>query len=60
MDAQVRIGANRNFVLQRALLIYGDGSGAFATLHEVKDGKDGAPYLAVRGRNAVFQAAFSS
>ena len=45
MDAQVRIGANRNFVLQRALLIYGDGSGAFATLHEVKDGKDGAPYL---------------
>src|SRR3990172_8777280 len=45
MDAQVRIGANRNFVLQRALLIYGDGSGAFATLHEVKYGKDGAPYL---------------
>ena len=45
MDAQVRIGAIRNFVLQRALLIYGDGSGAFATLHDVRGEKEGAPYL---------------
>jgi len=45
VDAQVRIGANRNFVLQRAVLIYGDGSGAFATLHEVRAEKEGAPYL---------------
>lgn len=45
MEAQVRIGANRNFVLQRAVLIYGDGSGAFATLHEVRGEKEGAPYL---------------
>ena len=45
MDAQVRVGANRNFVLQQALLIYGGGSGAFATLHEVRGEKEGAPYL---------------
>src|SRR3990170_4041822 len=45
MEAQVRIGANRRFALKNALLVYGDGSGAFATLHEVRGEKDGAPYL---------------
>ena len=45
MEAQVRIGANRRFVLRNAVLIYGDGSGAFATLHEVRGEKEGAPYL---------------
>ena len=44
MEAQVRIGANRRFVLRNAVLIYGDGSGAFATLHEVRGEKEGAPY----------------
>ena len=45
MEAQVRIGANRRFVLKNALLIYGDGSGAFATLHDVRAEKEGAPFL---------------
>ena len=45
MEAQVRIGANRRFILRNALLVSGDGSGAFATLHEVRGEKDGAPYL---------------
>ena len=45
MESQVRIGANRRFVLRNALLIYGDGSGAFATLHDVRGEKEGAPYL---------------
>ena len=45
MEAQVRIGANRRFILKNALLVYGDGSGAFATLHEVRGEKEGAPYL---------------
>ena len=45
MEAQVRIGASRRFILRNALLVYGDGSGAFATLHEVRGEKEGAPYL---------------
>ena len=45
MEARVRIGANRRFTLRNALLVYGDGSGAFATLHEVRGEKEGAPYL---------------
>ena len=45
MEAQVRIGASRRFVLKNALLIYGDGSGAFATLHDVRGEKEGAPHL---------------
>ena len=45
METQVRIGANRHFVLRNALLIYSDGSGAFSTLHEVRGEKEGAPYL---------------
>src|SRR5579859_2103946 len=45
MEAQVRIGASRNFTLKNAVLVYGDGSAAFATLHEVQAEKDQAPYL---------------
>ena len=45
MEAQVRIGASRNFALKQAVLIYGDGSAAFATLHEVRAEKGQAPYL---------------
>jgi PRTRC genetic system protein B len=45
MEAQVRIGASRNFTLKNAVLVYGDGSAAFATLHEVRVEKDQAPYL---------------
>jgi hypothetical protein len=43
MEAQVRIGANRRFILRNALLVYGDGSGAFATLHEVRGEKKARP-----------------
>ena len=35
MEARVAIGANRNFVLKNAVLVYGDGTTAFATLHPV-------------------------
>jgi PRTRC genetic system protein B len=45
MDAHVRIGDNRNFSLKKAVLVYEEGSRAFATLHEVKSGPDVAPYL---------------
>jgi len=45
MESQVRIGASRRFVLRNEVLIYGDGSGAFATLHDVRGEKEGAPYL---------------
>ena len=45
MEAQIRIGARREFVLKRALLIYGDESSAFATLHEVRAEKGKTPYL---------------
>lgn len=45
MEAQVRIGASGSFVLKQAVLIYGDGSAAFATLHDVVAQKEGAPYL---------------
>jgi len=45
MEAQLRIGASRNFTLKNAVLIYGDGSAAFATLHEVRAEKGQAPYL---------------
>jgi len=45
MEAQVRIGANRRFVLKNALLLYSDGSGAFATLHDVRASEGGAPFL---------------
>ena len=46
MEARVAIGANRNFVLKNAVLVYGDGTTAFATLHPVvSKGNHGAPYL---------------
>lgn len=46
MQARVAIGANRSFVLKNAVLIYGDGTTAFATLHPVfSKGNDQAPYL---------------
>ncbi len=45
MEVRVRIGANRRFILKNAVLVYGDGSGAFATLHDVRGEKEGAPYL---------------
>jgi len=47
MQAYVNIGANREFRLTEAILIYrGGGEGAFASLHQVKQVENGAPYLA--------------
>jgi PRTRC genetic system protein B len=47
MKAYVNIGANSEFKLTEALLVYrGGGDGAFASLHQVKQGEDGIPYLA--------------
>jgi hypothetical protein len=46
MEARVAIGANRSFVLRNAVLLYGDGTTAFATLHPVvSKGNDQTPYL---------------
>ncbi|MGH9454835.1 MAG: PRTRC system protein B [Terriglobia bacterium] len=45
MDAQVRIGTSREFKLRHAVLVYGDGSGAFCTLHKVRTEDGTAPYL---------------
>jgi PRTRC genetic system protein B len=45
MNVQVQIGDNRTFSLKQAVLIYQDGSRAFATLHEVKRRPNEAPYL---------------
>ena len=45
MDVHVRIGDNRIFALKQAVLLYQEGSRAFATLHEVKSRPDGPPYL---------------
>lgn len=45
MDVHVRIGDNRIFTLKQAVLIYREGSRAFATVHEVKHHPDQAPYL---------------
>ena len=46
MEARVAIGANRTFVLRNAVLVYGDGATAFATLHPVvSKGNSQAPYL---------------
>jgi PRTRC genetic system protein B len=45
MDVHVRIGDNRIFTLKQAVLIYQEGSRAFATVHEVKHHPDQAPYL---------------
>jgi PRTRC genetic system protein B len=47
MKAYVNIGANHEFRLSQAVLIYrGGGDGAFASLHEVKQGENNTPYLA--------------
>jgi PRTRC genetic system protein B len=46
MQARVVIGANRTFRLTNAILLYGDGTSMFATLHSVMmRGKGGAPHL---------------
>ncbi len=45
MTSHVRIGDNRIFTLKQAVLLYQDGSTTFATLHEVKSLREGAPYL---------------
>ena len=45
MRGTVRIGHTCRFKLKNAVLVYGDGSGAFATLHDVRGEKEGAPYL---------------
>ena len=47
MKAYVNIGANHEFKLSEAILIYrGGGDGAFASLHQVKQAENGIPYLA--------------
>lgn len=45
MNTHLRIGDNRTFALKQAVLLYQDGSRAFATLHEVKHRPNEAPYL---------------
>ena len=47
MKTYVNIGANDEFRLTQAVLVYrGGGDGAFASLHEVKVGENEIPYLA--------------
>ncbi|MBZ5685516.1 MAG: PRTRC system protein B [Acidobacteriia bacterium] len=45
MNVYLRIGNNRTFALNQAVLLYQDGSRAFATLHEVKHRGHETPYL---------------
>lgn len=45
MNVHLRMGDNRTFSLKQAVLLYQEGSRAFATLHEVKCRPDEAPYL---------------
>jgi PRTRC genetic system protein B len=46
MQAYVNIGAHQEFRLSEAVLVYrGGGDGAFASLHQVKHGENGTPYL---------------
>jgi PRTRC genetic system protein B len=45
MNVHLRIGDNRTFSLKQAVLLYQEGSRAFATLHEVKYRTDKATYL---------------
>jgi len=46
MQAYVNIGANIEFKLTEAVLVYrGGGDGAFASLHQVKQAENGIPYL---------------
>lgn len=47
MKAFVDIGANREFKLSEAVLVYqSGGDGAFASLHKVEQNQDGTAYLA--------------
>jgi PRTRC genetic system protein B len=47
MKAFVEIGANHEFKLSEAVLVYrSGGNGAFASLHKVEQAQDGIPYLA--------------
>ena len=47
MKAYVNIGANHEFRLTEAVLVYRGGrTGAFASLHQVKQSEDGIAYLA--------------
>ena len=46
MKAYVNTGANHEFKLSEAVLVYRDGgNGAFASLHQVKQAENGIPYL---------------
>jgi hypothetical protein len=46
MQTYVNIGANIEFRLSEAVLVYrGGGNGAFASLHQVKQAENGIPYL---------------
>ena len=46
MQACVNIGANHEFRLSEAVLVYrSGGNGAFASLHQVKQAENGVPYL---------------
>src|SRR2546425_12860845 len=47
MRANIDMGVSREFRLSEAVLVYrGEGEGAFASLHQVKQAEDGVPYLA--------------
>jgi len=45
MNVHLRVGDNRIFSLKQAVLLYQEGSRAFATLHQVKCRQNEAPYL---------------
>jgi len=45
MNVYLRTGGNRTFALKQAVLLYQDGSRAFATLHEVKHRGNETPHL---------------
>ena len=45
MNTYIRIGDTRTFALKQAVLLYQDGTRAFATVHEVKHRPNQAPYL---------------
>ena len=45
MIAQVSIGTTREFKLRHAVLVYGDSSEAFCTLHKVRTEGGATPYL---------------
>ena len=45
MNVHIGVGDDRTFSLKQAVLLYQDGSRAFATLHDVKRGPNRMPYL---------------